>query len=345
MLRPTGLSDSGRGEKTVGDVFEIGTVRCARGSMAFGHIESVYLRDGGRCRIPLIVLHGAQTGPVLWVGSTVHGDEIPGCEVIRRLTREILDPRRMKGTLIAAPVQHPIAYFDSSRLTMHDGVNINRVFPGDPKGTLTQRLAYDLFHAGIARSDVVLDIHSNAPGAVSFNIVRAGGSGQAWDAQWGLAEAFGITIAVGRIGQTGLSGMLQDAALDAGKPALTVELSGGYFWEEPSVRAGVTGVLNVMKFLGMLEGSREAQMEVQVIPGRLTNRHYLTCNTGGLARPLKPIGSRVTREEPVVAVYDVFGNELEVLRSPIDGWVITYPVAGNRTAASGDPLAFVFATE
>lgn len=326
-------------------VFEIGTVKCEPGTIAPGFIESVYLYDGSRLRIPLIVVHGTRAGKVLWVGSTVHGDEIPGCEVIRRLTREVLDPARLRGTIVAAPVQHPLSFFTASRNTAHDGVNINRVFPGNPHGTVTERFAYDLFHKGLMRADVILDIHSNAPGAVSFNIVRTGGSGPAWDAQWALAQAFGITIAVGRLGQTGLTGMLQDACLDAGKPALTVELSGGHFWEEPSVRAGVTGVLNVMKSLEMIDGAPEPQTVVQVIPGRLSNRHYLHCSTGGLVRPLRPLGGEVREGDPVVAVDDVFGNELEVLTSPIDGWVITYPVHQNRTAVSGDPLAFIFGYE
>lgn len=325
------------------DVFQIGTASVHRGALGTGYIESAYLRDGSRVQIPLIVVHGAEPGPVLWVGSTVHGDEIPGCEVIRRLTRERIDPRKLRGTVLAAPVQHPVAYLTSTRLTFHDGVNINRVFPGNPRGTLTERIAHDLFHQGVARADVVLDIHSNAIGAISFNIVRTGGSGKAWDAQWDLAETFGITIAVGRIGQTGLSGMLQDAALDAGKPALTVELSGGYVWEEPSVRAGVTGVLNVMRSLKMIDGPTEPQNEVQVIPGRLANRHYLNCERGGLVRPLKELGATVKRDEAVAVLYDVFGNEVEAIRSPIDGWVITYPITGNRTAASGDSIAFVFA--
>lgn len=326
-------------------VFEIGTARVGAGTMGTGYIESAYLRDASRVRIPLIVVHGTEPGPVLWVGSTVHGDEIPGCEVIRRLTRERLDPQRVRGTLIAAPVQHPVAYLTSTRLTDHDGVNINRVFPGNPKGTLTQRIAYDLFHEGVMRADVVLDIHSNAIGAVCFNIVRTGGSGKAWEAQWDLAEAFGISISVGPVGQLGLSGTLQDAAIDAGKPSLTIELSGGYVYEEPSVRAGVIGVLNVMRSLKMLDDAPEPQTEVQVIPGRLTNRHYLTCDRGGLVRPLRSLGSAVRQGESVAALYDVFGNETETIRSPIDGWVITYPLAGNRTAVSGDSVAFVFGTE
>ena len=326
------------------DAFAMGTAAVERGRLGTGYLESAYLRDGTRVRIPLVIVHGAGPGPVLWVGSTVHGDEIPGCEVIRRLTREQLDPRALRGTVVAAPVQHPVAFLTSTRLTGHDGVNINRVFPGDPQGTLTQRIAHDLFHQGVARADAVVDIHSNAIGAVSFNIVRTGGSGRAWDDQWKLADAFGISVSVGPVGQLGLAGTLQDAAINAGKPALTVELSGGYVWEEPSVRAGVRGVLNVMKALGMLDGAPEPQVDVQVIPGRLTDRHSLMCEKGGFVRPMRALGTQVRRGDPVVVLYDVFGAPVETVASPIDGWLITYPVAGNRTAASGDIVAFVFGT-
>src|SRR3972149_2813944 len=141
------------------DMFEIGTVKCEPGTLSVGYIESAYRQDGMRVMIPLIVLHGLETGPVLWIGSTMHGNEIPGCEVIRRLARERLDPRRIRGTVVAAPVQNPVAYLDSSRLILHDGTDINRVFPGDPGGTLTQRIAHDLYHGGVARANVVLDLH------------------------------------------------------------------------------------------------------------------------------------------------------------------------------------------
>ncbi len=322
--------------------FELGTARADSGAIGTGYLESAYLRDGTRVRIPVIIAHGAAPGPVLWVGSTVHGDEIPGCEVIRRVVRERLDPRALRGTVVAAPVQHPVAFLTSTRFTLHDGVNINRVFPGDAKGTLTQRIAHDLFHQGVVRADAVLDIHSNAIGAVNFTIVRTGGAGPAWDGQWTLADAFGLSVAVGPVGQLGLTGTLQDAAIERRKPALTVELSGGYVWEEPSVRAGVVGVMNVMRALGMLDGALEPQTEVPVIAARLTNRHYLTCDKGGLVRPLRPLGSSVRTGDTIAVLYDVFGEAVETVTSPIDGWIITYPLTGNRTATSGDAIAFVF---
>ena len=90
------------------------------------------------------------------------------------------------------------------------------------------------------------------------------------------------------------------------------------------------------------DGDPEPQTEIQVILERLTNRHYLPCDKGGLVRPLRPLGSRVTSGELIAILYDVVGNAVETIPSPIDGWVITYRLTGNRTATSGDMVAFVF---
>ena len=320
----------------------IGDITCGPGEIQFGGIPSVYLRDSSVVKIPLIVVNGVKDGPTLWLGSTVHGDEIPGCEVIRRVTREAVDPKTLRGTILACPVQHPLAYLGSNRLTLHDGININRVFPGNPKGSLTERFAHVLFHEGIAKADVVLDFHSNATGAVSFTIVRSGGEGPAWDEQWPLARAFGITIAVAEVGHAGLTGMLQDAALAAGKPALTPEFSGQTFLEEDSVRAGVTGTLNVMKHLDMIDGEIEPQTEVLVIDEPLTDRHHVLVEKGGIVHPLVPIGEKVTKGQPVVRILDLYGDEVETVCSPTDGWVITYPRTGNHTVVSGDYVVFIF---
>lgn len=324
----------------------IGDITCSPGEMKLGGIPSVYLRDGLVVKIPLIVVNGAKDGPTLWLGSTVHGCEIPGIEVIRRVVREIVDPQALCGTILACPVQHPLTYHDSTRFTAHDGLNINRVFPGNPKGSLTERLAYVLFHEGVMKADVVLDYHSGSAGMVNFNIVRSGGQGRAWEAQWPLARAFGITIAVGEVGRLGPDspqvGMLQDAALAAGKPALTVELSGGYAVEENSVRAGVTGTLNVMKYLGMIDGEIKPQTELLVIDEILTDRRHVLVDKGGVVRPLVPVGEKVTRGQAVARIYDVYGDLVETVVSPIDGWLMHHRRFGNHTVVSGDCVVFVF---
>ena len=320
----------------------IGDVTCKPGEVRFGAIPSVSLRDGSVLKIPLIVVNGVEDGPTLWLGAFVHGDEMPGWDVIRRVTREVVDPKTLRGTILACPAQNPLGFLDSSRLTPQDGMNINRVFPGKPQGSLTERLAYDLFHEGVSKADVVLDFHSNAIGAMEFTVVRSGGEGPAWEQQWPLARAFGFPIAVAKVGKGGLTAMLQDAAIAAGKPALTPEFSGQYIWGEASVRAGVRGTLNVMKYLDMIDGEIEPQTEITVIDEPLTDRHHVAAQKGGIVEPLVPLGEKATKGQPVVNVRDIYGNIVETVCSPTTGWIITYPFTGNRAVSSGDTVFFVF---
>jgi predicted deacylase len=328
----------------VSSVVRVGDIICGPGEIQFGGVSSVGLRDGSMLEIPLIVVNGVEEGPTLWLGAFVHGDEMPGWEVVRRVVREKVDPQALRGTILACPAQNPLSYVDSNRWTPQDGININRVFPGKRNGSVTERLAYDLFHEGVAKADVVLDLHSIAGGGVSFNVVKQGGQGPAWDEQWPLARAFGIPIAVFRSAQVGIAGMLQDAALAAGKPALTVEISGLYIWEEASVRAAVTGILNMMVYLDMIEGEIEAQTEVWTHDEPFTSCHHLLASSGGIVEPLVPLGERVARGQAVAHVRDLYGNVVETISSPADGWVITYQHAGNRSVSSGEQVVFIYGT-
>jgi predicted deacylase len=321
---------------------QVGDVSCEPGATKFGKLVCGYVQDGSAVSVPIIMVNGSEDGPVLWLGSTVHGNEIPGCEVIRRLTREVIDARHLRGAIIAAPIQNILAYRASGRFTPHDGVNMNRVFPGKTGGSLTERMAHVLFSEGIAKADYVLDYHSNSLGSINFTLVRLVGDEEIQRRQMALAEAYGVTIALSAVGEAGLAKMLQDAALEAGKPALTVELDGEYLVEENSVRSGVKGTLNIMKHLGMIPGTPEPQTDVPVIKGILSNRAHVTVNKGGLVRPLKAVGDKVAKGEPVVNILDLYGDTVEVVHSPIDGYVITYPHAGNHAVVSGDQVVFVF---
>jgi len=322
----------------------VGDITCSPGETQCGGIPSVGLRDGSILTVPLIVMNGTEKGPTLWLGALVHGDEMPGWEVIRRIVREEVDPLALRGAILACPAQNPLSYAESSRWTPQDGLNVNRVFPGKPDGSVTERLAYDLFHEGVSKADVVLDLHSIAAQGVSFNIVKQGGKGPAWDEQWPLAHAFGLPVAVFRSAQVGIAGMLQDAALAAGRPGLTVEISGIYVWEEASVRAGVRGVLNVMKYLDMIDGDIQPQTEVWTLDEPLTSCHHLLANRGGIVEPLVALGKAVTAGQPVAHIRDLYGDLVETVCSPADGWVITYQHAGNRSVSSGEQVVFVYGT-
>ena len=125
--------------------FRIADVECPPGQLARGRIVAGWLDDGSPVEIPLLVLHGAAPGPVLWLGATLHGIEIIGVEIIRRVMREAVDPAALRGTIVGAPIQNPLAFQDHKYGTPRDGLNINRFFPGNPNGSISERLAHALY--------------------------------------------------------------------------------------------------------------------------------------------------------------------------------------------------------
>ncbi len=320
--------------------FEIGDIRVAPGEVGRGTLWEIWLPDSTRVPVPLMVVNGAQDGPTLWLSAAMHGPEISGIEVIRRLVRETLDPARLRGRVVAAPVLNPLAYQAHVMNTPQDGYNLNRVFPGGPM-LLSQRLAAAILERGVLRCDYVLDFHANPHPAMMFSIVKCA-EGRVGEESAALGEAFGLTVITMKLSnEPHRTGTMTDAAMRAGKPALTLELVSWRRLEEPAIRAGVRGTLNVMKRLGMLDGAIEPQGDdVLRLPGRLT-RTEVTSERGGIALPLKGVGDRLARGEPIMRLVDPYGDEVDTLRSPVDGWLMAYPFINSQCLATGDIVAFI----
>jgi predicted deacylase len=323
-----------------GGTFTIADLAVAPGQIGFGGFTAAYLQDSSPVRIPLIVVNGAEEGPVLWLDSTMHGPEIVGAEVIRRLTREVLDPARLRGVVIAAPILNPLAFLAHAYHTPQDNYNLNRVFPGNPRGLLSQRLAHLIMTEGIARADYVINMHCNPLPALMFNLVHAAGDETSRRAQ-DMADAFGITTINMVVGyEPHRTGTIADSAMAAGKPTIVVELIAWRRLDEDGVRAGLRGTLNVMRRIGMLDGAEEPQTGVQVLPGRLT-RTEVTVDKGGLISFTKELGDPIRQGEVIALLRDPYGDVVEEVRSPVDGWILAYPSMHNQAAATGDFAAFL----
>ncbi len=321
--------------------FAIGDVRVAPGEVGRGALWEVWLPDSTRVPLPLMVINGRHDGPTLWLSAAMHGPEISGVEVIRRLMREMIDPAMLRGRVVAAPILNPLAYQAHVMNTPQDGYNLNRVFPGGPM-LLSQRLAQAIFERGVMHCDYVIDFHANPNPALMFSIVKQA-EGRVGEESAMMAGAFGLTtIHLVLSNEPHRTGTMTDAAMRAGKPALTLELVSWRRIEEPAIQAGVRGTLNVMKRLGMLTGEPEAQPadSVRVLPGELT-RTEITAEKGGMVLTLKDVGDPVVREEPVARLIDPYGDEVDVLRSPVDGWLLAYPFLNNQCAATGEIVAFL----
>lgn len=230
------------------------------------HAPVATLANGHALALTRHELEGGIDGPTLGIVAGIHGDEPLGIEVVRRLL-VALEGERFAGRLLGVPVANSYAFAALERNTPIDAANLNRLFPGDADGTLTQQLAHVIASEVVGRCDRLIDIHSGG-NLATVDYVYTGSDGE-------MAKAFGSTLL---FRGTAPAGSLAAYADSLGRPALIVELGGGQQRNEEFVCKGIRGVRNVMKHLGMLDGELELPPE-QVVFDELAD---LKPHHGGL---------------------------------------------------------------
>ena len=320
---------------------KIGNVEGSPGEVKQGILGSVHLSDGTPINIPIFVVQGTEPGPVLWVSAAMHGQELGGIGVVWELVHNRLDPKALRGTVVASPMLNPLSFTGGTYFTPQDGYNVNRVFPGNPNGLLTHRLVDLIYREGVQKADYIIDFHANPDPAMHFTIIKEPpDDAETWEKSKGMAEAFGVTIIEMELKyEAHRTGTLVDAALSLRKPSVIIELTPWRRITPEAVEVGTRGTLNAMKYLGMIDGEIEPQEGIQIIDGRLT-RTEITATKGGLVRQNKPLGDPVTKGEVIGHILNVYGEEIEPIVSPVDGWLLAFPLLDNQAAGTGDFLAF-----
>ncbi|MCF7990654.1 MAG: succinylglutamate desuccinylase/aspartoacylase family protein [Thiohalocapsa sp.] len=263
--------------------------------------------------LPVHVLHGRRPGPRLFLTAAVHGDEINGIGIIRRLlTSAAL--RNLRGTLLAVPVVNVYGFVRHSRY-LPDRRDLNRSFPGSGSGSLAARLAATLMAEVVADSDIGIDLHTGAAHRENLPQIRAQLDEPGVTE---LARAFGAPVVLNAEVR---DGSLRGAASAIGVPVLVYEAGEALRFDELSIRAGVRGVLGVMRHLGMVrDGARRARLHAEPVVARSTV--WARAHQSGMLRFLKPLGSRVQKGERLASIADPFGQDEEPVPSPAGGIVI-----------------------
>ncbi|MEN8822085.1 MAG: succinylglutamate desuccinylase/aspartoacylase family protein, partial [Abyssibacter sp.] len=197
---------------------------------------------------PVLVSHGAEPGPVLCLTGAVHGDELNGIEIIRRVVHS-LDPKGLSGTVIGVPIVN-LAGFQRNSRYLPDRRDLNRYFPGSPTGSLASRVAHSFFTQIIERCDRLADLHTGSFHRTNLPQLRADLSKPAVVE---LSRGFG-GIAV--LQTQGAKGTLRRAAVDAGIPAVTLEAGEPLRLQPQQVDQGVRGIETLMHRLGMIDRHR-----------------------------------------------------------------------------------------
>lgn len=262
--------------------------------------------------IPVEVISARKPGPTMFISAAIHGDELNGIEIIRRLL-QMKSFRLTKGTLIAVPIVNVYGLLNQTRY-MPDRRDLNRSFPGSPKGSLAGRLA-DLFLTEIVnKCDYGIDLHTGAIHRSNFPQVRA----DLGDAETEhLARAFGVPVLLNSVLR---DGSLREAASNAGTKVLLYEAGQALRFDELSIQAGVKGILNVMSHLGMIR--KRKQRTEKVAPFIAYNSSWVRASSSGMVRDLKKLGDHVVKGETLAEICSPTGSFVISLDAPKSGVII-----------------------
>ena len=261
--------------------------------------------------MPVHVINGRQPGPVLFVSAAIHGDEINGIEIIRRLLG-LKTLNKLSGTLIAVPVVNVYGFFSQSRY-LPDRRDLNRSFPGSDRGTMASRLADTFMSEIVDKCTHGIDFHTAAAGRDNLPQIRAD-----LDANTELLPmAMSFAPPVILDSQT-RAGTLRSAVGD--KPVLLYEAGEALRFDELAIRAGLKGTLRVMRYLKMLPQSKKT--ERSYVPTIANDSVWMRAPQSGIIRSRLQLGAVVSRGDSLGIVSDPFGELEEQVISKVSGVLV-----------------------
>ena len=262
--------------------------------------------------MPVHIVHGRKPGPCLLVCAAIHGDEINGVEIVRRiLAHKFLN--RIDGTLIAIPVVNVFGFVSKSRY-LPDRRDLNRSFPGSETGSMASRLANVLMTEVMPHCTHVIDLHTGAVHRENLPQIRAKVRGEA-DTE-GMARAFGVPVI---LNSELIDGSFRMAARNNGIPVLLYEAGEALRFDEVAIRAGVKGILGVMSHLDMRKKGTRHRLTDSLIAN---SSQWVRAGQSGILRSIAAIGSKVESGEILAYINDPMGENSETVFSPISGIII-----------------------
>lgn len=267
--------------------------------------------------MPVRVVSGTNPGPRLFVSAAVHGDEINGVEIIRRLLRLRL-LKRLSGTLIAVPVVNVYGFIGQSRY-LPDRRDLNRAFPGSDKGSLAAQLACLFMSQVVANCTHGIDLHTGAVHRDNLPHIRASLDDPE---SFRLAIAFGSSIV---LNSDLRDGSLREAVKDHGIPVLLYEAGEALRFDEVGIRTGVKGIVSVMRAIGMLPErvSRERTERPLPSPPFISRSStWVRAPLSGILRTRSALGRRISKKGVLGIVADPFGKNETKVRSHAEGMII-----------------------
>lgn len=285
------------------------SIRAGRTNYLEMDVASLYTRT--KIEVPVIVERSKVPGPAMLLTGGIHGDEVNGIEIIRRMVFE-KSLRPARGAVIAVPIVNVMAFLNMNR-KFADGRDLNRSFPGNKSGSLASKLAYSITTNIIPHADLVVDLHTGAEDRFNFPQIRYDESHRD---NLGLAKAFDAPFTI--LQDKPPRGTLRRLLNKKGIPGIVYEGGKSKSIDEEVVRTGIEGVLNVMKHLGM-----------NVLPRRrnrpstrlISSSKWIRANNSGMFQPMVENGVYIEKGDLLGYINGPFAQFQRKIRSPISGFV------------------------
>ena len=291
--------------------FGIGPVRVRAGTARELSLPLTRLVTGADITLPVRVVHGREDGPTLWLTAAIHGDEVVGVEVVRRVLAR-LSPRELRGTVLAVPIVNVLGFTTGDRY-LPDRRDLNRSFPGSARGSLAGRIAHLLMTEVVGKGDVGIDLHTGADRRTNLPQIRADLDDPRTRE---LAEAFAAPVMYhARL----RDGSLRSAARERGNTVLLYEAGEAWRFDEWAIDAGVAGVRRVLASLGMTDPVDEPPP----LPSAVCRvSGWVRAPRTGILQLDAALGQRVEPGDRLGGLSDSFGKRVRLVRADRPGIVI-----------------------
>lgn len=294
-----------------------------------GETKEIYLKVSesflsASIQIPITVIRGSRDGPTAFVMAAIHGDEINGVDIVRRLIFDV-EHEMLAGTLIAVPVINIPGFLGQSRYLPYHR-DLNRFFPGKRNGNNAERVAYRLFQEIVRKCDFGIDLHTAANGRLNLPHVRGD---MTHPRVRKLARAFGATVL---IDQSGVRGALRREATDAGVPTILFEAGETDRFSPRVSMQGLKGVLNVLSEMGMWPAHEQVRPPFQVI---VKASEWIRAEKGGILDLAVKPGDLIYEGDRIGSILNPFGKTVTQIRAPTTGIVIGVTTAPLTVPGTG----------
>ncbi|QDF76961.1 MULTISPECIES: succinylglutamate desuccinylase/aspartoacylase family protein [Shewanella] len=260
--------------------------------------------------IPVHVIRAKKDGPKVFVSAAVHGDELNGIEIIRRLIQSKL--KLLKGTLILVPMVNVYGVLNQSRY-MPDRRDLNRCFPGSPKGSLAGRVAHTFLNSIVQHCDYGIDLHTGAIHRSNLPQIRANLDDEQTLA---LAQAFGVPVL---LNANVRDGSLRESAVNKGTRVLLYEAGQALRFDELSIQTGERGILNVLSSLGLV---RKRRLRKKIEPFIANRSDWTRASVSGFVCEFAKLGAHVEKGEVLAEINSPLGELIQSVVSNRAGIVI-----------------------